>query len=153
MRVVIQVALVGLLVACGAPEPSAELQGVLSLSVAYEQPPPGGPISIGGYAAFARLTDPDGATIYDGEVNPMTDVDRPRASAQLFELPAGDYELTVSVRSASDAIVIDQNGNVHRDFGPVSATCSATVRISPPALTAVVVTLAGGSSCSISLAE
>lgn len=124
----------------------------MSLSVAYVQPPPGAPMSIGGYAAFAQMVGPDGSTIYSGEINPMTNTSQPRASAQLFELPAGDYELTVSVRSASDAISVDQNGNVHRDFGPVSTTCSATVRLSPPDLSAVVVTLSGGLSCSISLA-
>jgi len=108
-------------------------------------------MSIGGYAAFAQLVAPDGIAVYSGEINPMTNTGQPRQSMQLFELPAGDYALAVSVRSASDAISIDQNGNVHRDFGPVSATCSATVRIAPPAVSAVVVMLVGGSSCSISL--
>jgi hypothetical protein len=152
MRPVVLVAVAWLLIACGAPQPSAEPQGALSLRVAYEQPPPGAPISIGGYAPFARLTGPDGTRIYDGEINPMTSTGRPQASAQLFELPAGDYSLEVSVRSASDAIAVDQDGNIHRDFGPVSTTCAATVRISPPELSAVVVTLVGGQSCSISLA-
>jgi hypothetical protein len=152
MRVAVSIALAGLIVACGSPQPSADLQGVLSISVSYVQLPPGAPMSIGGYAAFAQLAGPDGSTIYSGEINPMSNTGQPRASAQVFELSAGDYELDVSVRSASDMISVDQNGNVHRDFGPVSTTCSATVRISPPELSAVVVTLAGGSSCSISLA-
>lgn len=124
----------------------------MSISVAYVQPPPGAPMSIGGYAAFAQLVGPDGSTIYNGEVNPRTKIGQPAASARLFELAAGDYELEVRVLMVSDAVNIDQNGNMHFDFGPVSATCSATVRISPPALSAVVVTLAGGSSCSIALA-
>jgi hypothetical protein len=152
MRVVILMVLGGLVLACASAAPPADQQGVMSLSVAYVQPPPGAPMSIGGYAAFAQLTGPDGSTIYSGEVNPMTNANQPRASAQLFELPAGDYELAVSVRTASDAISVDQNGNVQRDFGPVSATCSATVRMAPAEVADVVVTLAGGSSCSISLA-
>jgi len=125
----------------------------MTFSVVYEQPPPGAPISIGGYAPFARLTGPDGNTIFNAEINLRTNIGQPGASAQLFELAAGDYQLTVSVLVASDAISIDQNGNVHRDLGPVSTTCSATVRVTPPELSAVVVTLVGSSSCSISLAE
>lgn len=136
--------------ACSGTVPPAT--GGLSLSVTYIAPPPGAPMSMGGYAAFARLTGPDGGAIYDGEINPWTSAGEARDSAQLFELLAGDYELSVTVRSASDAIEVDQNGNIHRDFGPVTATCAATARISPPDLTAVVVTVAGGTSCSISAA-
>jgi hypothetical protein len=153
MRVAVPFTLALLGLACGSLGPSPDLQGVLSLSVAYIEPPPGAPISIGGYAPFARLTGPDGNTIFNGEINARTNIGQPDASARLFELPAGDYELAVSVLMASDAISIDQNGNMHRDLGPVSTTCSATVRIAPPALSALVVTLAGGSSCTISLAE
>lgn len=153
MRIALSFGLAVLLFACGSPQPSADLQGVLSLNVAYQQPPPDAPRSIGGYAALAHLTAPDGSVLFSGEIDPLNNLEQPRAMPPTFELPAGDYQLEVKVLSASDAISVDQNGNVHRDLGPVTSTCSATIRVEPPTVAGVVVTLNGGASCSISLAE
>ncbi|MEA2678164.1 MAG: hypothetical protein QOJ81_2305 [Chloroflexota bacterium] len=153
MRAFAAFALAGLILACGSPQPSAELQGLMTLSLAYKEPPPGAPISIGGTAVFVNLNGPDGEQVYSGELNPRTKSNQPSATPPIFELPAGDYPLQATVHFASDAIEIDQNGNVHRDLGPISATCSGTIRISPPDLAAVIITAFGGSSCTISLAQ
>lgn len=127
--------------------------GVLSLDIVFAAPAPGRPLSIGGYAAFGRLNAADGDQVWAGELKPWSRSGEPRPLSQLVELPAGEYGLEMSVRPASDAITVDQNGNVHRDFGPVTATCSTTVLISPPDISAVLVAVVGGDSCSIGPAE
>jgi hypothetical protein len=143
MRVALGVALAALLAACGA----APTTGFISLRTAYLRPPAGAAISIGGYAAFARLVGPDGSLLFSGEINPIGD--KEAATNRVFEVEPGDYALEVTVRAASDAIGIDQNGVVHRDFGPATTTCAATIPVSGPDQVDVVVSLIGGDFCEI----
>jgi hypothetical protein len=121
------------------PSPDASATGAISLDLSYERPPIGRPMSIGGYAMFGQLTSPGGETVLAGELRPV----------HLTGLEPGAYEFSVSVRAASDAISVDNNGNYQRDFGPVSATCSATLHVGPAEVAAVLVTAIGGDSCQI----
>lgn len=146
------VAGLALLAASCSSDPMAT-SGVLSIAVDYVQPPPGRPMSIGGYAGFAEVRTPDGEQVWAGEIRPLSRLSEPQPSSQLLELSAGDYDLEVSIRPASDAVVREPDGSLRRDFGPVSASCDATVRISPPDVTIVLVTVVGGDACSIGPAE
>lgn len=151
MRVMLA-ALAVLVLACGSSDPHGST-GDVTLSIRYVQPSPGQPVSIGGYATFGVLTSVDGRTIFSGELDPINPVADPAPTPPRLQPPAGQYRLDVSVREASDAIGIDQNGNIHRDFGSVTSTCTAAIAVTASSLTAVTVTLVGGTSCSISATQ
>lgn len=128
--------------ACGGPPgPTPDPSGQLAITHVYEQPPPGQPISIGGYATLLKIQTPDGSFVDSLELS--------TEDAAILPLEPGDYELLVTVRSASDAITVDQNGRVHRPLGPVSARCDATVRITAGDRTNVGVTTVGGDACRV----
>jgi hypothetical protein len=149
VRVVVWFALAVMFVGCGSPQPSADEQGLLTLSVKYQEPPPGVPRSIGGYAVLGQLVGPDGSVTFTGALDPLANQGQPHPTPPTFDLPGGQYRLDITLRFASDAITVDQNGRVHRDLGPVTSTCTASIPVTPPGLTAVVVTLTGGNSCAI----
>lgn len=147
IRLLFGLAALGLAAACLGTTPTADpgSTGEVMITVRFQQPPPGQPISIGGYAVLAHLASGNGEAVIDEELVPGVGTRR--------SLPAGDYELGVAVRPASDAIEIDQFGNQQRDLGPVTATCAATLRITPADHLSVLVTVVGGDACSIGPVE
>jgi hypothetical protein len=97
-------------------------------------------MSIGGYAIFAVVRGPDGGFVRSGELSTTED---------LPDLPPGDYPLHVDIKPASDAVTVLPNGEMRREFGPTSAQCEATLRVSPGEVTSVVITTLGGDLCTI----
>ena len=130
-------------VACGGRvEVTPAGEGVLALVHEYVIPPPGTPVSFGGYATKATVRSVgDTQSIWSSELD--------GDDAVLQTLAPGDYELDVTVQPESDAILVDQNGVMHRDLGPVSARCNATVSITSGERTSVLVTTVGGDLCTI----
>ena len=129
------------LVACGAQStttPNAE--GTLVIVAAYEDPPAGQPISIGGYGYFASVDG--GAEIevpFDGSVR--------------LELPAGSHELTLVTRPASDMVVVNEAGESEREFFDVSAECADTVEVPAGGEVHVTYHAVGGEDCGVTIDE
>jgi hypothetical protein len=126
--------------ACAAPVEEPAGPGGIAIEVRYEKPAPGRPLSIGGYAVFATLKAPDGKVVGGGELE---------TSNLYSELAPGDYVIDVRLAPASDAILMLPNGDSRREFGPTSARCDGTIRVTADSNTDVAITAFGGDACAI----
>ena len=125
------------LVACGAQSTATtDAEGTLVIVASYEDPPPGQPISIGGYGYFASV---DGGA----------EIEVPFDGSLRLELPAGSHELTLVTRPASDIL----GANEEREFLDVSAECADTVEVPSGGETQVIYHAAGGEDCRVSIDE
>ena len=128
------------LVACAAPAEPDDAQGTLLIVASPEEPPPGQPISIGGYGYFASV---DGG----GEIEVPFD-----GSVRL-ELPVGAHELTLVTRPASDILVVNEEAESEREFYDVSAECADTIEVPSGGEVQVTYHAAGGEDCRVTIDE
>jgi hypothetical protein len=118
---------------------TADADGTLVIVAAYEEPPAGQPISIGGYGFFASIDDePEIEIPFDGSLR--------------LPLAAGSHELVLRTRPASDMIVVNENGEPEREFYEVSAECVETVDVPAGGVLEVTYRAAGGEACEVAIA-
>ena len=139
-RHLIAVLMAASLVACAAPAAPSDATGTLVIVASYEEPPPGQPISIGGYGFFVAVDD--GAEIeipFDGSLQ--------------LELPAGAHDVTLVTRPASDVLVVNEEGESEREFYEVTAECADAVEVPSAGEVRVTYHAAGGEDCRVTIDE
>lgn len=128
------------LVACAAPSATPDADGTLVIVASYEEPPPGQPISIGGYGFFAAVDGgPEIEIPFDGSLR--------------LELPAGAHDLTFVTRPASDILVVNEEGDSEREFYEVTAECADAVEVPSGGEVQVTYHAAGGEDCRVTIDE
>jgi len=139
-RSVVAVLLAATLGACAAPSPTPDAAGTLVIVASYEEPPPGMPISIGGYGFFAAVDGgPEIEVPFDGSLR--------------LELPAGSHDLTIVTRPASDVLVVNEEGESEREFYDVTAECAEVVEVPSGGEVHVTYQAAGGEDCRVAIDE
>jgi len=135
------VALLGLmLVACAAPAATPDVEGTLAIVAAYEEPPAGQPISIGGYGFFVSVDGgPEIEIPFDGSLQ--------------LPVATGAHELTFVTRPASDMVVVNADGESEREFYDISAECEQEVDVPSGGEVRLVYHAAGGEDCSVTIEE
>lgn len=139
-RLVVAVLLAASLIACAAPAATPDADGTIVIVAAYEEPPAGQPISIGGYGFFAAV---DGGA----------EIEIPFDGSLRLELPAGAHDLTFVTRPASDVLVVNEEGESEREFFDVSAECADTVEVPSGGEVQVTYHAAGGEECRVTIGE
>lgn len=128
------------LVACAAPSATPDANGSLVIVASYEEPPPGQPISIGGYGFFAAVDGgPEIEIPFDGSLR--------------LVLPAGAHDLTLVTRPASDILVVNEEGDSEREFYEVTAECADAVEVPSGGEVQVTYHAAGGEDCRVTIDE
>ena len=128
------------LVACGAQSATPSAEGTLVIVASYEEPPPGQPISIGGYGYFASV---DGGA----------EIEVPFDGSLRLEVAAGSHELTLVTRPASDMVVVNEEGESEREFFDVSAECADSVEVPAGGEVQVTYHAIGGEDCGVTVGE
>jgi len=141
MRQHTRVALLALiLVACAAPAATPEAEGALAIVAAYEEPPAGQPISIGGYGFFVSVDGgPEIEIPFDGSLQ--------------LPVATGAHDLAFVTRPASDMIVVNEEGESVREFYDVSAECEEQVDVPSGGEVRLVYHAAGGEDCRVTIEE
>ena len=132
-------AMLGLtLVACAAPVATPDADGTLAIVAAYEEPPAGQPISIGGYGFFVSVDGgPELEIPFDGSLQ--------------LSVAAGAHDLTFVTRPASDMIVVNEEGEAEREFYDISAECEEAVEVPSGDEVRLVYHAAGGEDCRVTV--
>jgi hypothetical protein len=128
------------LVACATPAAPSDATGTLVIVASYEEPPPGQPISIGGYGFFVAVDD-------------RAEVEIPFDGSLQLKLPAGAHDLTLVTRPASDMLIVNEEGESEREFYDVTAECADAVEVAAGGEVQVTYHAAGGEDCQVTIDE
>ena len=141
MRAVTGVALLGMiLVACAAPAATPDAEGALAIVASYEEPPPGQPMSIGGYGFFVSVDGgPEIEIPFDGSLQ--------------LPVATGAHDLTFVTRPASDMLVVNEEGESEREFYDISAECEQEVDVPSGGEVRLGYHAVGGADCNVTIEE